>query len=67
MLPKPIVRCLIARIGVNGLPLDIELVTLDTAAERKGEGWCVVGPDPDDLDALFAWYRDPAPSPPEDT
>lgn len=63
---RPPVRCFVARIGERGVPQQIELVSLETAAARLQKGYVVVGPDPHDVIALNQWLKDVAASMPHD-
>lgn len=55
----PIVHVLVARPlpWGAGRVLRMMVVDLETAAWMKDEGWWVVGPDLEDVDALSQWER----------
>lgn len=61
---KPTLRCLMAMpLGIDTFSgrirtTDIKLVSLDTAAYFKDLGWWIIGPDPEDTDALARWERE---------
>ena len=61
MVDRPDVRCLIARPLKNGGIGKSRLVSLGTAYLALRAGFYVVGPDPDDLDALAKWDREREP------
>lgn len=55
---KPTVRCLIARKLPNGSVGRSQIVNLGTAyLAMKCGSYVVLGPDPDDMDALARWER----------
>lgn len=56
--PRPVLRCLIARPLSNGGIGKSRIVRLSTAFLAMKSGFLVVGPDPDDLDALATWERE---------
>lgn len=56
-LERPHVRCLVARTLRDGSFSRTKLVTLAEAYVHMQCGWQVVGPDPDDIDALEEWER----------
>lgn len=58
MEPRPSIRCLIARPLNNGGYGRSRLVSLSTAYLALRAGYAVVGPDPDDLEALAKWERE---------
>ncbi len=55
--PRPAVRCLIARPLKHGGIGRSRLVQLSTALLALRAGFHVVGPDPQDLEALATWER----------
>lgn len=55
---RPTVRCLIARKLPNGSVGRSQIVTLGTAyLAKKCGAFVILGPDPDDMDALARWER----------
>lgn len=61
MTTKPVIRCLIWRPLRNGGVGKSRLVPLSTAYLAMRAGWPVVGPDPQDVEALATWEREQAP------
>jgi hypothetical protein len=56
---RPVVRCFIAK-PIPGGRGDVErsrIVPLSVAFSAMQAGWMVVGPDPDDWEALMAWEQ----------
>lgn len=61
MTPRPQVRCLIARPLKRGGYGRSRLVSLSTAYLALKAGFVVLGPDPEDLEALAKWEREQQP------
>ncbi len=58
MRARPLIQCMAARTGLNGLPLDIKVITLEDVPEHITSGWAIVGPDPEDEIAFNLWLRE---------
>lgn len=58
-MQKPRVRCLIAKPrGTEGDVFMSDIVDLAEAHELMQEGYYVIGPDPQDMEALAQWERE---------
>lgn len=55
---KPIVRCMAAiTYGEGHVWGEIHHVSLEVANELRQTGYSIIGPDPEDLQALAQWER----------
>jgi hypothetical protein len=56
---KPTLHCFVAKDIGNGRFTRPLRVSLDTAHDylQQGQGWMVIGPDPEDEHKLAEWYR----------
>lgn len=55
---RPVVKCLVAYPGVDGIvPTQVQIVDLAEAEDAFRNGWWVIGPDPEDEDNLYNWLR----------
>ena len=54
---RPLVHCLVAIEVRAGVYTEPALVSLELAEELRGKGYHVVGPDPEDLDAVAEYDR----------
>lgn len=58
MSEKPIVKCLAAVVyGEGHIFGDVFHVSLDTAERLRQNGYAIVGPDPEDMQALATWEK----------
>lgn len=57
MADRPIIRCLVARTLRDGNLSRTKIVSLAEAFVYRECGFYVVGPDPEDMEALATWER----------